>query len=84
MDKSFANVRVAVERGDYGVAAKGLLAEAEAMADEFGFAIGVDLTGPMPYGIWAYGGAAGDDIVGAGDSLTEALEEACKQMREWV
>lgn len=38
---------------------------------------------PMPYGVWARGGASGDDLLGAGEVMSEALAEAIAGVRRW-
>lgn len=51
------------------------------LAQEQGIAYRVeqDNTAPQPWAVWA----DDDEILGAGDSLDEALEDAVNQLRSW-
>lgn len=43
-----------------------------------------DHEAPMQWALWVDGGAQGEDIAGAGDTVEVALDEAERRLREWV
>lgn len=42
-----------------------------------------DDAAPMPWAVWSDDGEGGGDIVGAGDTVSEAIEDARRQARQW-
>jgi hypothetical protein len=59
----------------------------ERLLDEHGYVLDIehspDGETPLPFGVWCRGGAQGDDLIGTGETMTEALAEAVNAARAW-
>jgi hypothetical protein len=56
-----------------------------AMAREhtIGDVVSIDTQGPEPFGIWLGVGDEDDDLIGTGETLSEAMADAIVTMRKW-